>query len=212
MIKKIFVLLLMVFVVGCKDNSILKLKNKETIIVEHGDFIPANPSYYLSENIDEEILNKTVFSLKDTTKNNFQDVVLNYKMDEKNNVVKAMSGKCPAVGEYTFFLIYDNRESKEIKVEVKDTIPPIFAILTNTITIIQDTAKIDYEKYFLCEDLDGCKIEVDDSTVDISKIGEYPMKVYAYDRYGNKAEEEVKVRITDFYKTTDDMLSPYLDF
>ena len=123
-----------------------------------------------------------------------------------------MSGKCPAVGEYTFFLIYDDKEVKEVKVEVKDTIPPIFAVLTNTITIIQDTTKVDYEKYFLCEDLDGCKIEVDDSTVDISKIGEYPMKVYAYDRYGNRAEEEVKVRITDFYKTTDDMLSPYLDF
>ena len=212
MIKKILILLLMMFVAGCKDNSILKLKRNETIVVEHGDFISTKPSYYLSEDIGEEILNKTVFSLKNTTKNDFQDVVLNYKIDEKNNVVKTMSGKCPAVGEYVFFLIYDDKEVKEIKVEVKDTIPPIFAILTNTITVIQDTAKVDYEKYFLCEDLDGCKVEVDDSTVDITKIGEYPMKVYAYDRYGNKAEEEVKVRITDFYKTTDDMLSPYLDF
>lgn len=212
MIKKIFVLLLMIFVVGCKDNSILKLKDQKTIIVEHGDFISAIPSDYLSKDIDEEILENTIFSLKDTTKIAFQDEILNYKIDKNSNVVKSMNGQCPAVGKYTFFLIYDDKEVKEIKIEVRDTIPPIFRVLTNTITIIQNTARVDYEKYFLCEDLNGCKVEVDDSTVDMTKIGEYQMKVFAYDQYGNKNVEEVKVKITDFYETTDDMISPYLDF
>lgn len=212
MIKKVLLLLFAIILSGCVNNGVLKLKSKEPIIVEHGDFISANPANYLINDIDEEILNKTIFSLKDTTKNDFKEIILNYKIDENNQIVKSMDGNCPTVGTYNFFLIYDDKEVKELKVEVRDTIPPIFAVLTNTITIIQDTAKVDYQRYFICEDLNGCKVEVDDSTVDMTKIGVYPMKVYAYDRYGNKTEEEVKVKITDFYETTDDMISPYLDF
>lgn len=212
MIKKILIVLSMILFAGCSDKNILQLKSKKPIVVEHGDFISANPADYLSGEVSEEILNKTVFSLRDTTKTNFKDEILNYKLDENNNIIRSMSGKCPEVGKYTFYLIYNEEIVKELKVEVKDTIPPIFLVITNTIIVIQDTAEVNYERFFTCEDLGGCKIRVDESTVDKSKIGEYKMKVYAYDQYGNENMEEVKVKITDFYETTDDMITEYLDF
>lgn len=170
-------LITIIFLVGLilifhKEEKI-ELK-QESFIFEYGDDIINDVSYYLKD--------------ADSTKN-----IKDYKLI--NNLKKNSETGLIEPDEYTITIKYKKQE-ETFKVIIKDTKAPIFTKYEDKISLIQDSEDVDLTKYFIAEDLSDVILSVEGS-FDISKIGEYNLKMIATDKSGNKTKKDFIVEVKD---------------
>lgn len=170
-------LITIIFLVGLilifhKEEKI-ELK-QESFIFEYGDDIINDVSYYLKD--------------ADSTKN-----IKDYKLI--NNLKKNSETGLIEPDEYTITIKYKKQE-ETFKVIIKDTKAPIFTKYEDKISLIQDSEDVDLTKYFIAEDLSDVILSVEGS-FDISKVGEYNLKMIATDKSGNKTKKDFIVEVRE---------------
>ena len=170
-------LITIIFLVGLilifhKEEKI-ELK-QETFIFEYGDDITNDVSYYLKD--------------ADSTKN-----IKDYKLI--NSLEKNSETGLIEPDEYTITIKYKKQE-ETFKVIIKDTKAPIFTKYEDKISLIQDSEDVDLTKYFIAEDLSDVILSVEGS-FDISKVGEYNLKMIATDKSGNKTKKDFIVEVKE---------------
>lgn len=170
-------LITIIFLVGLilifhKEEKI-ELK-QESFIFEYGDDIINDVSYYLKD--------------ADSTKN-----IKDYKLI--NNLKKNSETGLIEPDEYTITIKYKKQE-ETFKVIIKDTKAPIFTKYEDKISLIQDSEDVDLTKYFIAEDLSDVILSVEGS-FDISKVGEYNLKMIATDKSGNKTKKDFIVEVKE---------------
>lgn len=97
--------------------------------------------------------------------------------------------------EYTITIKYKKQE-ETFKVIIKDTKAPIFTKYEDKISLIQDSEDVDLTKYFIAEDLSDVILSVEGS-FDISKVGEYNLKMIATDKSGNKTKKDFILEVKE---------------
>lgn len=170
-------LITIIFLVGLilifhKEEKI-ELK-QESFVFEYGDDIINDVSYYLKD--------------ADSTKN-IKDCKLINSL-EKNSETGLIEPD-----EYTLTIKYKKQE-ETFKVIIKDTKAPIFTKYEDKISLIQDSEDVDLTKYFIAEDLSDVILSVEGS-FDISKVGEYNLKMIATDKSGNKTKKDFIVEVKE---------------
>lgn len=170
-------LIIIIFLVGLilifhKEEKI-ELK-QESFIFEYGDDIINDVFYYLKD--------------ADSTKN-----IKDYKLI--NNLKKNSETGLIEPDEYTITIKYKKQE-ETFKVIIKDTKAPIFTKYEDKISLIQDSEDVDLTKYFIAEDLSDVILSVEGS-FDISKVGEYNLKMIATDKSGNKTKKDFIVEVKE---------------
>ena len=170
-------LITIIFLVGLilifhKEEKI-ELK-QESFIFEYGDDIINDVSYYLKD--------------ADSTKN-----IKDYKLI--NSLEKNSETGLIEPDEYTLTIKYKKQE-ETFKVIIKDTKAPIFTKYEDKISLIQDSEDVDLTKYFIAEDLSDVILSVEGS-FDISKVGEYNLKMIATDKSGNKTKKDFIVEVKE---------------
>lgn len=185
----IMIILILISMITWIIYSIAKnplLLRQDKIILEYGDEISVNPSYYLSEQVKEEVIAKT-------------KVIINTNdRDEKNYY---------SVGEYEVILTYLNHKAI-VTVIVKDTNSPQIKVPQNSIEIEEgmnlsiEDFKNNYEHLFTIEDLSEIKeLKFDLVQVNTSQIGEYEAIASCEDKWGNRTEEKFKISIIEKAKS-----------
>lgn len=174
-------LITIIFLVGLilifhKEEKI-ELK-QESFIFEYGDDIINDVSYYLKD--------------ADSTKN-----IKDYKLI--NNLKKNSETGLIEPDEYTITIKYKKKE-ETFKVIIKDTKAPIFTKYEDKISFIQDSEVVDLTQYFTAEDLSDVILSIE-GNFDISKIGEYNLKVVATDKSGNKTIKDFVAEVKEKEKT-----------
>ena len=106
-----------------------------------------------------------------------------------NNLKKNSETGLIEPDEYTITIKYKKQE-ETFKVIIKDTKAPIFTKYEDKISLIQDSEDVDLTKYFIAEDLSDVILSVEGS-FDISKVGEYNLKMIATDKSGNKTKKRL---------------------
>ncbi len=147
---------------------------QESFIFEYGDDIINDVSYYLKD--------------ADSTKN-----IKDYKLI--NSLEKNSETGLIEPDEYTLTIKYKKQE-ETFKVIIKDTKAPIFTKYEDKISLIQDSEDVDLTKYFIAEDLSDVILSVEGS-FDISKVGEYNLKMIATDKSGNKTKKDFIVEVKE---------------
>ncbi len=170
-------LITIIFLVGLilifhKEEKI-ELK-QESFIFEYGDDIINDVSYYLKD--------------ADSTKN-----IKDYKL--ANNIKKNSETGLIEPDEYTLTIKYKKQE-ETFKVIIKDTKAPIFTKYEDKISLIQDSEDVDLTKYFIAEDLSDVILSVEGS-FDISKVGEYNLKMIATDKSCNKTKKDFILEVKE---------------
>lgn len=170
-------LITIIFLVGLilifhKEEKI-ELK-QESFIFEYGDDIINDVSYYLKD--------------ANSTKN-----IKDYKLI--NNLKKNSETGLIEPDEYTITIKYKKQE-ETFKVIIKDTKVPIFTKYEDKISLIQDSEDVDLTKYFIADDLSDVILSVEGS-FDISKVGEYNLKMIATDKSGNKTKKDFIVEVKE---------------
>lgn len=170
-------LITIIFLVGLilifhKEEKI-ELK-QESFIFEYGDDIINDVSYYLKD--------------ANSTKN-----IKDYKLI--NNLKKNSETGLIEPDEYTITIKYKKQE-ETFKVIIKDTKAPIFTKYEDKISFIQDSEDVDLTKYFIADDLSDMILSVEGS-FDISKVGEYNLKMIATDKSGNKTKKDFIVEVKE---------------
>lgn len=170
-------LITIIFLVGLilifhKEEKI-ELK-QESFVFEYGDDIINDVSYYLKD--------------ADSTKN-----IKDYKLI--NNLKKNNETGLIEPDEYTLTIKYKKQE-ETFKVIIKDTKAPVFTKYEDKISLIQDSEDVDLTKYFIAEDLSDVILSVEGS-FDISKVGEYNLKMIATDKSGNKTKKDFIVEVKE---------------
>lgn len=154
-----------------KDDKI-EVK-QDTFIFEYGDEIEKDVSYYLND--------------ADATKNiNDYEFVCNI---EKNNDTGLID-----VGSYECIIKY-NKQEKILNIIVQDTKAPRFTQSEDEITV-EINSNVDLLTYFSAEDLSIVKLNID-GEYDLSKVGEYDLKIIAVDSSFNKTEKEFILKIVE---------------
>ena len=170
-------LITIIFLVGLilifhKEEKI-ELK-QESFIFEYGDDIINDVSYYLKD--------------ADSTKNiKYYKLINNLKKNSETGLIEP--------DEYTITIKYKKQE-ETFKVIIKDTKAPIFTKYEDKISLIQDSEDVDLTKYFIAEDLSDVILSVEGS-FDISKVGEYNLKMIATDKSGNKTKKDFVVEVKE---------------
>lgn len=154
---------------------------------------------------DKVITEKEEFNeLENVTAQDKEDGDLTKKIEVKENTVDTTK-----VGEYkiTYSITdsYNQTTKKTIKVTVvKNQIPQIIA---SDKTIVINSKFNELENVTAQDKEDGDltkKIEVKESNVDTTKVGEYKVIYIVKDSYGNEATKEIKINVINInYKKTD---------
>lgn len=182
------VLALILAMSGCsKEKLVLK---DEKFVFEYGEKVTADPAFYLADETDSGILEKTSAEIVNPEQALILDDQRIVSIDEDGRAEKYLE-----VGEVILRLIYDNGESKEVLLLVEDTVMPEMIDFMDEIRVEKDALDVDFNRYFACEDLSGCTIKAHDEDVDLLAVGEYEMKVEAQDGHKNTVEKNVKVNV-----------------
>ena len=181
-IKKIGLVTIVVILVTACSTKELKVSLKKDIIAEYGETIDTS-KLYDSGNSDKEI-----------------------KVDKVENYNSKKLGKQKIK---VIFKSGDRSVTKEIEIEVKDTKKPIIELSKKEITITKGD-KLDYSAIIkkVSDPIDGDlkkgkKDEkgyywIDDSKLNIDKVGDYEIKVQAMDKNGLKSDETiVKIKVIE---------------
>ena len=102
--------------------------------------------------------------------------------------------------EYKLFgtTIFTMDDTKKIKLEVKDTVAPVFAEDVPTeLETYRDCEIENLEEKFKANDIAPVTISIDKENIDYTTVGEYTINVYATDESGNVATKEIKVKVLE---------------
>lgn len=181
------VIFLVGFIMYLNKEDKIELK-QDTYNLEYGDEIVKEVSYYLKD--------------ADSTKN-IKDYKLEYNIN-KNNETGLID-----IGEYTMIIKY-KKQDVSIKIVIKDTIAPKFTKTENIIELEKDNKDIDLTTYFKAEDLDDVKLTIE-GEYDLSKVGEYNLKLLASDSSNNQASKDfiLKVKEKEVPKATTVNKTPF---
>lgn len=178
----VIVAAIVVVIILSQPKLVLKA---EEVNVEFGNKISLNAGDYLDKDkVDQKIIDNTKVTTDAPDTTTLHD--------------KSIKNYSP-VGEYTVTLSYE-KETKEVKVNVKDTTKPIFDKFEKEIEIIKDCKPTGdnlnklLEKY-TAKDLQKVTISLDDSKVDYSKEGTYKATVKAVDASKNEATQETTIKV-----------------
>lgn len=183
-----------VLVVGCIGAVAYMQMNKDALIVkqnivyELGEEVSLKPSSFLDEKTEKNISSSTKLT---------SDLLTNekkYTVDKKKQTVVSKDKGYLEVGKYEVTLSY-KEESKNVEFEVKDTTAPKFKDFKEEIRVEKDAEDVNLKNYFTAEDLSEAEITIDEKDFDISKEGDYKIKVVAIDKYKNKTEKECTVKV-----------------
>ena len=171
---------LVVLFIVVRDTSKIELKEQK-FIYELGDDITSDVSYYL----------KDTASIK-----NIKDYKLNSDklIEEKGKFIMKNSEFVP-IGKYEFNVKYKTKEQKFI-IEVVDTIAPEFISSKESVELEETTEKIDLLTYFEVKDLSKVSLSLE-GEYDLSKAGEYQLKVVAKDDSGNTSSKGFILKINE---------------
>ena len=171
-----------------KPKDYLPLKTNNVIVVELGEQVTTEPSFYLdNKHVDKDVV-KNVKVIPKTTKNK------KYIITDKKNVVEEGKNYLD-VGKYELVISYKKEQKKTIKIEIVDTVKPAFDLFKNTIEIEQGTNSIDYLAYYQASDLSEVAIKIDDKKVKLNEVGTYEITVTAKDTSGNKTTKTANVKV-----------------
>jgi len=179
LIAVILILSVIIFIILSKPKIELKHEN---YVFEFGESVSAVPSYYLKNG------NKT------NDLNNYK-LILNNKLEIKDKKILSKDEKYLMVGKYDLSIKY-KKETKSFSIEVKDTKKPEFKEAPEKITLEQNSKNVDLTKFFDAEDLSEVKLSIS-GNYDISKLGNYELKVIATDKYDNKREIKFTLEVID---------------
>lgn len=149
---------------------------KNTVTIEYGELY--NPKL-------EELIDLKKFDFI-----NIQDVRI------ESNIINEENKEYPAVGTYEINVYYKYIVLIQ-KVECKDTTKPELSIKDGIeIEYNTDLATLDLKNYITVSDLS----ELKDYTIDFSKVntsisGEYETDIAVEDCYGNKTEDNFKIKV-----------------
>lgn len=102
--------------------------------------------------------------------------------------------------EYKLFgtTIFTIDDTKKIKLEVKDTIAPVFAEdMPMELETYKDCEIENIEEKFKAIDLASVTISINKDKIDYSTVGEYTTNVQAIDESGNATIQEIKVKVLE---------------
>ena len=173
-----------------RSQEVLKLK-KEEVIVEYGQAISTDPKDYL--NFDEVDSKKKTEILKNTKlKSNISNEV-EIITNEDGSTSEKDKGYAK-VGNYEITLTY-KKESKTVKIKVKDTVAPELTV-PERVEIVQgtDLSTYDFKSLMMATDLAQLSdYTIDTAMIDVNVPGEYSAKVSIEDASKNKTEKEFRV-------------------
>ena len=170
----------------------LKIK-KEKILIEYGEvFNSTFEDFVETRDLDKEDINflRANVKIKSNVKNEV-DIVTN-----EDGTMSERDKGYAKVGDYKVTLTY-KKETKAVKVTVKDTVAPELLVPENT-EILKGTnlTTFDFNSIITVTDLATLnELVVDYSNVDANVVGEYVAKASIEDVNHNKAEKEFKVTI-----------------
>lgn len=182
-----------VAVVGIGGYILLNQKTdeltlKEDVTYELGETVKLDAKYFLDEKMSEDAIKETKLTstlMTDTKK---------YTFDKKKLTVTTKDKKYLDVGNYEISLKL-NDEVKDAEFKVEDTTAPKFEDFLTEIRIEKDAENVDLKSYFKASDLSDVEISIDQGDFDITKVGDYKIKVTASDKYKNKIVKECTVKV-----------------
>lgn len=181
---------------ACQDKPKMVLK-EESLTLEYGENISNDASNYLSDDSDDDVIKSSTI----TVENIKEDILKkwNLKKDDKNL-------EYTPVGNYDVYVNYKDSKLK-LNIVVKDTKKPEITLnkdevsitigdkldLTKNIKSVIDP--IDGEIKYSKKQIDKDGYYIDDSKLDIKKVGKYEINVIAKDKNGNKTEKTFIVKV-----------------
>lgn len=182
-----------VAVVGIGGYILLNQKTdeltlKEDVTYELGETVKLDAKYFLDEKMSEDAIKETKLTstlMTDTKK---------YTFDKKKLTVTTKDKKYLDVGTYEISLKL-NDDAKDAEFKVEDTTAPKFEDFLTEIRIEKDAENVDLKSYFKASDLSDVEISIDQGDFDITKVGDYKIKVTASDKYKNKTVKECTVKV-----------------
>ena len=182
-----------VAVVGIGGYILLNQKTdeltlKEDVTYELGETVKLDAKYFLDEKMSEDAIKETKLTstlMTDTKK---------YTFDKKKLTVTTKDKKYLDVGTYEISLKL-NDDAKDAEFKVEDTTAPKFEDFLTEIRIEKDAKDVDLKSYFKASDLSDFEITIDQGDFDITKEGNYKIKVTAKDQYDNETTGECTVKV-----------------
>ena len=162
---------------------VLNKIGKDYYQIEYGQDIPDSIYFYVNPDKIHSKINENDFHITVKGKNLDEDRLLN--------------------GVYQVQLFY-KEETKNVKVEVKDTQKPQFTSFKDKVTLIKDTEdKLLKSNYWKAEDnLYGDSVEQAtikiEGQYDLSKAGDYKVTIIATDRNGLKTKKQTVIEVLSY--------------
>lgn len=176
----IIVIFVFVLVIITKEKNKIEL-NQEKFVYELGDDITSDVSYYL-KNTD------SISNIKDYKITSDKLKIENGKfIKEKDNIVP--------LGKYNL-TIKNKIDEKKFVIEVVDTIAPEFISSKEVIELEKNTESLNLSDYFEVKDLSNVSLLVD-GEYDLSKVGEYKLKIVAKDESNNISSKEFTLKVKE---------------
>ena len=186
-------LVALVAVVGIGGYALMNQKSNELILkkdvaFEYGETVKLNVENFVDGKMDKDAIKETKLTSKlmsDTKK---------YTFDKKKLTVVTKDKEYLDVGTYEVSLKL-NEDTQDMKFVVEDTTAPKFKDFLTEIRIEKDAKDVDLKSYFQASDLSDFEITIDQGDFDITKEGEYVIKVSAKDQYDNETTGECTVKV-----------------
>lgn len=159
-----------------------------------------------------EVYEPTIADLVDVEKYpNVKNSNTSIKINDATYVINSKNHNTPVyydVGDYDIVIVHKIEyklfgatiftidDTKKIKLEVKDTVAPVFKEdIPTELETYKDCKIENIEETFKATDLSEVTITIDD--IDYSTVGEYTVNVFATDESGNVATKEIKVKVLE---------------
>lgn len=171
--------------VGLGACSSEKAKFNETIVAEYGDKEVDKTKLLTDDEINKDVEIQEIQGF-DNKKLGIQELVVNYTKDGKETV-----------------------ETETVKIEIKDTKKPVIKFVNETVTLEQGTSFEVKDNIESVTDLidgdiaynENVELKTDayhyESDVDVDTIGDYKVKLIAYDKNGNESTTEFTVSVIE---------------
>lgn len=181
----VFILFLVGFMLIFKNQSSIHLKS-DKFIFEYGEEVCSKIECYIDD----------ASSTKD--KNEFELITKDLVIKDDKFVLD--DSDILNIGEYDLEIKY-KKQTKKFSIEVIDSTSPEFNEFNELIVIEQNAIDVDLTSFFKADDLFKVKITIQ-GDFDLSKIGEYDIKVIASDENNNKTEKDAIIKVINFESAT----------
>lgn len=176
----VFILFLVGFMLILRNQSSIHLKS-DKFIFEYGEEVCSKIECY----IDDVSSTKNINELELITK----DLVI------KDDKFVSDDSDILNIGRYDLE-IKNKEQSKKFSIEVIDSTSPEFIEFNELVVVEQNAIDVDLTSFFKADDLFEVKITLQ-GDIDLSKVGEYDIKVIASDENNNKSEKKATIKVID---------------